>query len=856
MRLVLGLLFVFLSFVGQAKEKWVIGYFHFWVIYNYNYHIHDVEAQRLTHLIYKCIKPGKGGTVEMCDVQTDIKFNYPDHTISGDRLNGSYGQMLKLKKQHPHLKNIISLGGWGNSTYFSAIAADATVRQYFINNLIEHIDKYQFDGIEVDWRYPVYGGDPGNPNHPDDANNLSLLITELRQALDQLETKRKKKYWLSLVSAFVEEYSGIWHPKQISEHLDFVSITSSFMYGAWSKEAQHQAPLGINPNLPTPENTIEAGVAWLKQKGLPADKIVMSIPSHIHAWQGVEYGENKGLYQPWQYLPDSSRNDINGKPSGLFSYSQVLELLEQEGSELIWDEYTKGHYVYNHQHKLFVTFESHQSALAKLHYADQQGFAGVALSELSSDVKSAESLQFLLFEHYYPTKAFILDLKSLLIEYQKLLLGIFVGILIIIVGMFWRLNQLKQQKLADAELEKHRGIKSELFNHLAIVGLIAEQLCVLFERSSRAILPKLYYDSQLKLLKLQNDQLFLLSLSQNINAEELTTTEMKLRNRSVCLNALVMSLDKDYLSALPSDSLVFVKSDIRALIFLLRIMLKQGEFKVKLAADKCHLTALCCMDAMLQLSKIAQKWKQAFQVNEGYFILELTLEPQSQQIVYLEHLESKLNDQKRLSILQKLQQQALVTGDIDLKLESVLSHLTDDTIIKSVSEEPKIVKEPNYLVQNNNLSLQFVLNDEPSEQDKSFFDCVANLIDISRQSVMHLAQQPQVLSELYEISSRKEHIYFVKADEGYSGIYYKKTGNPKYIMMRLKTIKNYFDDESLVQVHRSWLVNPNKVKSVRRRHKRSYSLDLGIEEIPIGRSYVDSLSSRYPEWFDSLKPNF
>lgn len=61
---------------------------------------------------------------------------------------------LKLKK--PSLKCFISIGGWdAGGKIFSDMAKSADKRKKFIDSVIKLMDKYGFDGVDVDWEYPV-----------------------------------------------------------------------------------------------------------------------------------------------------------------------------------------------------------------------------------------------------------------------------------------------------------------------------------------------------------------------------------------------------------------------------------------------------------------------------------------------------------------------------------------------------------------------------------------------------------------------------------------------------------------------------------------------------------------------------
>lgn len=69
-----------------------------------------------------------------------------------------------LKKKKPSLKCFISVGGWGaGGKVFSDMAKSDGSRKAFIDSVIGFMKKYNFDGIDIDWEYPV-ADDRGKEN--------------------------------------------------------------------------------------------------------------------------------------------------------------------------------------------------------------------------------------------------------------------------------------------------------------------------------------------------------------------------------------------------------------------------------------------------------------------------------------------------------------------------------------------------------------------------------------------------------------------------------------------------------------------------------------------------------------------
>ena len=106
-------------------------------------------------------------------------------------LKGNFNQVLKLKARHPHLRVLLSLGGWTESTYFSDAALDAN-RKAFVRSWIDTFMRGNtagvFDGFDVDWEYPGSCGLTCN-FRPEDQDNFPALLTEFRTQLDALESE-------------------------------------------------------------------------------------------------------------------------------------------------------------------------------------------------------------------------------------------------------------------------------------------------------------------------------------------------------------------------------------------------------------------------------------------------------------------------------------------------------------------------------------------------------------------------------------------------------------------------------------------------------------------------------------------
>lgn len=83
------------------------------------------------------------------------------------------GKVGAIRKQNPSVKVMLAVGGWNaGSGPFSNMAATASSRKVFIDSVIALLDKYTYDGLDLDWEYPAQR----EGSKPQDKQNFSLLI--------------------------------------------------------------------------------------------------------------------------------------------------------------------------------------------------------------------------------------------------------------------------------------------------------------------------------------------------------------------------------------------------------------------------------------------------------------------------------------------------------------------------------------------------------------------------------------------------------------------------------------------------------------------------------------------------------
>lgn len=321
------------SSAPPAGSKRLLGYFAQWGIYGRGYRVKNIDtsgsAAKLTHINYAF------GNVRnnRCEVGVTIPTNestgaggdaFADYTkafsaaesVSGTAdtwdqpLRGNWNQLKQLKAKYPQLKVLISLGGWTWSRGFSS-AARPENRQAFVASCIDAYIKGNlpvtdgaggqgvaagvFDGIDIDWEYPVACG--LSCGSAEDNANFTALLAEFRRQLDAV----RPGLLLTIAAGAGIDKIRVTDPATYHQSLDFINLMTYDFHGAWESKTNHHSALFTSPRDPSTGdqkfyNSNDAIEAFLS-RGVPASKLSLGIGFYGRGWTNVPNGGTNGLYQ-------------------------------------------------------------------------------------------------------------------------------------------------------------------------------------------------------------------------------------------------------------------------------------------------------------------------------------------------------------------------------------------------------------------------------------------------------------------------------------------------------------------------------------------------------------------------------
>jgi hypothetical protein len=195
-----------------------------------------VQYNKLTHINYAFTIPDAFGNL----TRNPENPGWLQTVVSNSHANGG--------------KVLISVGGWlpdsPNPGSFASLAANAGYRSTFRNNLINLVNAYGLDGVDIDWEYPCPGGNGGN---------YATLMSELAGDMHS-----RGKLLTAAVAAFGANADCVG--TSVFNSVDFLNL---MVYDI------------RDPNHSDYADAVNSINYW-KGKGLAASKAVLGLPFYAH----------------------------------------------------------------------------------------------------------------------------------------------------------------------------------------------------------------------------------------------------------------------------------------------------------------------------------------------------------------------------------------------------------------------------------------------------------------------------------------------------------------------------------------------------------------------------------------------
>jgi len=262
-----------------------------------------------------------------------------------------------LKKQHRHLKLLLSIGGWTYSPSFHPVVVSPAFRHKFVESSVKLLEDYGLDGLDIDYEYP---------QNNEQARGYAHLLKELRHALDHHQRKKgiDHRFLLTIAAPCGPQNYHQLHVAEMDRYLDFWNLMAYDYAGSWDSVAGHQANIRGGPI-----SGAEA-VKFYHGKGVPRHKLILGIPLYGRSFMNTE-----GPGKPFSGVGPGSWE------SGVYDY----RALPLPGSYVFRDEKMMASWSYDYEKKEMISFDSEEVARWKGEWINREGLGGSMFWELSGD---------------------------------------------------------------------------------------------------------------------------------------------------------------------------------------------------------------------------------------------------------------------------------------------------------------------------------------------------------------------------------------------------------------------------------------------------------------------------------------
>jgi len=313
-----------------------IGYWADWGAYgNCALPSNKVPANKYTHINY-AFASFDGNTGKLNDLDQNV--------VAG---------VMNLKKQNPNLKIMISLGGGSfSSGPWTSLINNGGASSNFYGSVKGWLDRYGFDGLDIDWEFPQNG----------EQDKVTNFFRQTRQAIGNgklLTSAGPSGY-------FLPQYV----PEKWIQYVDFINVMNYDYAGTWGGVTGSLAPLDQIAN------TMNTYVS----RGVPANKLVYGLANYGYTWK-VDGNNGLGVAAHTAGYAGPCANS-----AGYISATDIVKLRttnKPSGFSEGWDN--NGKMPYGTWGNQFATYETTDSIKYKTDFIKQKGYLGGMLWVMDAD---------------------------------------------------------------------------------------------------------------------------------------------------------------------------------------------------------------------------------------------------------------------------------------------------------------------------------------------------------------------------------------------------------------------------------------------------------------------------------------
>ena len=333
---------IWLSFArpGHAAPPIVIGYYP---SYRDSLTPQNIRFDRFTHLVHTFVTADADGKMKT------------DGTLPSSALTAA-----------AHAKGVqvlLGMGGGSGGKNFGAMARNPEQRAQFITDIVKLMGDNGYDGLVVDWEYPLAG----------DKDGLTEFVAQLKTQMRAV----KADAILGLnVNAKPNNSKGFDGPK-LKDNVDLLMVMTYDFHGPWS-HAGYNTPLYEVAGDTVDGKVLSFGAAlsyWRDVQGFAPDQIIFGLAGYGRGFKVAQWGEKPAAASQYPTI----------------AFKQARALIGN-GWTRQWDAEAHVPWLLSDDKTDRISYDDEESVADKAQWMKSQGLPGFFIWEIWQDYVDGDNL--------------------------------------------------------------------------------------------------------------------------------------------------------------------------------------------------------------------------------------------------------------------------------------------------------------------------------------------------------------------------------------------------------------------------------------------------------------------------------
>ena len=275
-------------------------------------------------------------------------------------------EVFRLRKHG--VRVLLCLGAYSEAgVVFSDCASTLEGRKTLANSILETIEKYHFDGVDLDWEYP--GFNTGRTTSVDSVN-FTLLVKEIH---DTIKAKNPDYILSAAIPGGIYGYQR-YELDKLNNYLDYFNVMTYDLQSE-SKVTHHSA---MQNGQYAPYGSCKQSLELFASRGVSKNKLIVG---------GAFYGRMYSLTDTENVLGSTKVTSVKAITFTSIYENYISKLYKTSTQiERIWDSESLAPILVDKTNKVAITYDDQESIRLKCRFVNDNDYGGIMFWSYGEDL--------------------------------------------------------------------------------------------------------------------------------------------------------------------------------------------------------------------------------------------------------------------------------------------------------------------------------------------------------------------------------------------------------------------------------------------------------------------------------------